>query len=112
MSEELRMSTTENSPDIPTRGPAKPAPYVISGILLAIAIIFPLIVPMYAHADPPLAGLPFFYWYQMMWVPIDAALIGISYWLMTKEDKRRRDVLVRGNGGQTTTAADGGGEVK
>ncbi len=104
------MSTTESSPDIPTRGPARPAPYVISGVLLAIGIIFPLIVPMYASADPHLAGLPFFYWYQMLWVPIDAVLIGICYQLMTREDQRRRDVLQRNvsRPGRAATNDDGG----
>ncbi|HEV7168182.1 MAG TPA: DUF3311 domain-containing protein [Micrococcaceae bacterium] len=104
------MSTTESSPDIPTRGPARPAPYVISGVLLAIAIVLPLIVPMYAHTDPRFIGMPFFYWYQMLWVPIDAGLISICYLLMTREDRRRRDVLKRGvpGTGNTATNDDGG----
>ncbi len=107
------MSTTESSPDIPTRGPARPAPYVISGVLLAIGIIFPLIVPMYASADPHFAGLPFFYWYQMLWVPIDAVLIGICYQLMTREDQRRRDVLTRSAPGRAGLGTnDDGGEGK
>ncbi|MBW4094908.1 MAG: DUF3311 domain-containing protein [Acidobacteria bacterium] len=87
------MQSTESLPDIPTRGPAKPLPYVISGIALAIAIILPLVVPMYASKTPTFAGFPFFYWYQMLWVPICAVLIGISYILMTREDRRRRAVL-------------------
>ncbi|WP_427016273.1 DUF3311 domain-containing protein [Pseudarthrobacter sp. P1] len=80
----------------------------MSGILLAIGIIVPLIVPLYAHADPHLGGMPFFYWYQMLWVPIDAALIGICYLLMTREDRRRREVLKTGTGAQPGTG-DGGG---
>jgi hypothetical protein len=90
LAEEPLMSTTSDLPDIPTRGPARPGPYVLSGVLLAIAIVMPLIVPIYASADPPFAGMPFFYWYQMLWVPIDAALIGICYFVMTREDGRRR----------------------
>ncbi|MGO4384691.1 DUF3311 domain-containing protein [Specibacter sp. RAF43] len=84
------MSISNTTHESPTRGPAKPLPYVISGILLAAAIVLPLSVPLYAHADPHLFGFPFFYWYQMMWVPICAALIGISYKLMITEDNRRR----------------------
>lgn len=106
------MSTTESSPDTPTRGPARPAPYVISGVLLAIAIIFPLIVPMYASANPSFAGLPFFYWYQMLWVPIDATLIGICYQLMTREDRRRREALKRDRPGHGAAANNDGGEGK
>lgn len=86
------MSATNVTHDSPTRGPARPLPYVISGILLLAAIVMPLAVPMYAHADPPLFGFPFFFWYQMLWVPICAILIGICYKLMTAEDRRRRAV--------------------
>lgn len=87
-----------SSPDVPTRGPAKPGPYVISGILLLIAIVVPLFVPGYSFDQPRLAGIPFFYWYQMAWIPVTAALVGISYWLVTKEDRRRREA-VRGQAG-------------
>ena len=91
------MSTTESSPDIPTRGPARPAPYVISAVLLAIAIIVPLIVPLYAKASPSFIGMPFFYWYQMLWVLIDTALLAICYQIIKREDRRRRED-VRGTG--------------
>ncbi len=52
----------------------------------------PLIVPMYARQDPELFGIPFFYWYQMLWVFIDAFLLWIVYMIVTREDKRRRAV--------------------
>jgi hypothetical protein len=87
-----------SSPDVPTRGPAKSGPYVVSGILLLIAIVVPLFVPAYSHDEPRLGGIPFFYWYQMMWIPVTAALVGISYFLVTKEDRRRRE-SVRGVAG-------------
>jgi hypothetical protein len=89
LDEEASMST----PDVPTRGPARPGPYVIAGILLIIAIAVPLFVPAYALDEPRLAGMPFFYWYQMMWIPVTAALVGASYWLVTKEDRRRREAV-------------------
>ncbi len=98
------MSAANITHDSPTRGPAKPLPYIISGVLLAAAIILPILVPLYAKAEPHLFGFPFFYWYQMLWVPICAILIGISYWLMTAEDKRRRHVLKQpGSQGGTGT---------
>ena len=84
-----------SSPDVPTRGPARPGPYVIAGILLLAAGVVPLFVPAYSVAEPRLAGMPFFYWYQMAWIPVTAGLVGISYWLVTKEDRRRRE-SVRG----------------
>jgi hypothetical protein len=87
--EEASVPTT----DLPTRGPAKPAPYVISGVLIAIGIVFPLIVPIYARSGPTLFGIPFFYWYQMLWVLIDAGLLWICFVLMIREDRRRRDAV-------------------
>ena len=87
-----------SSSDVPTRGPARSGPYIITGILLAIAIVIPLYVPAYSFDEPRLAGMPFFYWYQMMWIPITSALVGISYWLISKEDRRRR-ASVRGTSG-------------
>jgi hypothetical protein len=79
--------------DEPTRGPARPAPYVIVGVLLAIGIVVPLLVPVYATAQPPLFGLPFFYWYQMLWVFIDAGLLWICYAILRREDRRRREAV-------------------
>ncbi|GGI00291.1 DUF3311 domain-containing protein [Arthrobacter liuii] len=76
--------------DTAIRGPARPAPYIGAGILLAAAILFPLMPQLYSFDAPRLAGLPFFYWYQLLWVPISAILTGTAYWLVTKEDRRRR----------------------
>jgi Protein of unknown function (DUF3311) len=89
LNEEASMS----SPDVPTRGPARSGPYVVSGILLLIAIVVPLFVPAYSLDEPRLGGMPFFYWYQMMWVPVTAALVGICYRLVSKEDRRRREAV-------------------
>jgi len=53
--------------------------YWISGVLLVVAVVVPLLVPTYAKADPHLWGFPFFYWYQFLWVPITSALIWIVF---------------------------------
>ncbi|QAY58609.1 DUF3311 domain-containing protein [Microbacterium protaetiae] len=78
------------SHETPTRGPARPGPYIIAGILITIAIVMPLLVPMYARWDPTLWNIPFFYWYQMLWVFLAAGLLAIAYLIMRKEDRRRR----------------------
>ncbi|HEY8702622.1 MAG TPA: DUF3311 domain-containing protein [Arthrobacter sp.] len=90
-----------SSPDVPTRGPARPGPYIIAGVLLVVAIVVPLLVPAYSADTPRLGGMPFFYWYQMMWIPVTAGLVGISYWVVGREDRRRREAAqTKGNGGQ------------
>lgn len=77
-------------PDTPTRAPARPGPYIVASVLLAIGIILPLVVPIYARQNPELLGFPFFYWFQILWVFIEAGLLAITYLIVTREDKRRR----------------------
>ncbi|MGY3567182.1 DUF3311 domain-containing protein [Sinomonas sp. RB5] len=93
--------------DTPTRAPARPVPYAVAGVLLAVAIVLPLIPQMYSFDRPRLGGMPFFYWYQLLWVPISAALSGIAYWLVTTEDRRRRTAARAG----TSPAAAGPGST-
>jgi len=81
---------TPLSRDTAIRGPARPAPYIGAGLLLAAAILLPLMPQLYSFDAPRLGGMPFFYWYQLAWVPISAVLTGTAYWLVTKEDRRRR----------------------
>ena len=81
-----------STPDIPTRGPARVAPYVTAGVLIALAIVFPLLVPLYARAEPALWGIPFFYWYQLLWVFIASGLLAIAFVIVRREDRRRRAV--------------------
>ena len=47
-------------------------------ILPAIGLLFP---GFYARATPALFGFPFFYWYQLLWVLIAAAITGMVYLL-------------------------------
>ena len=47
--------------------------------LLLIPYIGLLWVPFYNFHEPVIFGFPFFYWYQLLWVPITAALIWVAY---------------------------------
>lgn len=47
--------------------------------LLVIPYIGLLWVPFYNAREPALFGFPFFYWYQLAWVPLASILIYISY---------------------------------
>ena len=48
-------------------------------LLLLIPFLGLLWVPFYNFRDPYLLGFPFFYWYQLAWVPITALLTWIVY---------------------------------
>jgi hypothetical protein len=48
-------------------------------LLLAVPFIAMLWVSSYNSAEPMVAGIPFFYWYQLLWILIAAALIAFVY---------------------------------
>ena len=52
--------------------------------LLAIPFIAALWVPSYNRIEPALGGVPFFYWYQLAWILIGAAIVFIVYVIETK----------------------------
>ncbi|MEJ0077335.1 MAG: DUF3311 domain-containing protein [Alphaproteobacteria bacterium] len=47
--------------------------------LLTIPFIAVLWVPFYNSVEPTLWSIPLFYWYQLLWVPLCAVVIGIVY---------------------------------
>src|SRR5882757_4300490 len=48
-------------------------------ILLLLPFVGLLWVPFYNFQEPALFGFPFFYWYQLAWVPISSVLIWLVY---------------------------------
>jgi hypothetical protein len=66
----------------PTKSPAIK---VTVTVMLAVAIGGALWVPIYAHVQPKLGAFPFFYWYQLILVPVTAFLCWISYLLLRTE---------------------------
>jgi hypothetical protein len=54
--------------------------------LLLVPFIGVLWVPFYAGAQPEISGIPYFYWYQFLWVIIAAVLTAIVYFATREED--------------------------
>ena len=48
-------------------------------VLLAAPFVALLWVPFYASVAPQILGVPFFYWYQFLWVIISGILTAIVY---------------------------------
>lgn len=48
-------------------------------LLLLLPYLGLLWVSSYNKAEPALWGFPFFYWYQLLWVPITVILLWIVY---------------------------------
>jgi hypothetical protein len=58
--------------------------------LLVLPWIGVLLVPVYNIDQPRLLGLPFFYWYQLLWVLISAALTAVVYFKTKPGNKARK----------------------
>jgi len=57
--------------------PARPVAW--ARLLLLIPFVAVLWVPFYNSADPAWIGIPFFYWYQLLWIILGAVIIAIVY---------------------------------
>ena len=67
-----------------------PVTYVVTAVLLAAALVALLWVPSYAHLTPTLAGIPFFYWYSILWLLINAVLQFTAYQVFVVRPRRLR----------------------
>jgi hypothetical protein len=52
-------------------------------LLQFIGVLWP---PFYNRIEPAWLGLPFFYWYQLLWVILSALITAVIYWA-TVEDR-------------------------
>ncbi|MBQ0865722.1 DUF3311 domain-containing protein [Streptomyces sp. RK75] len=79
---------------MPGRPQMKPAVITPARVVIALCLVAPFVamlwVGSYAKTGPALMGVPFFYWYQMLWVPISAVLTMIAYQLWRRDQRARR----------------------
>ena len=65
-------------------------------IVLAPAVVLPLVVGLYDRSDPELWGFPFYYWFQFMLIPIVSVLTFIAFRISVKAlAKDREDIGLR-----------------
>ncbi|WP_431680414.1 DUF3311 domain-containing protein [Kitasatospora sp. KL5] len=77
---------------VPAVTPAR----VLAGLCLAVPIVATLWVSSYTKAGPGIGGMPFFYWYQLLWVPVSALFTVGAYLLLSRDEKARK--AARGGG--------------
>jgi hypothetical protein len=58
-------------------------------LLLLIPFAALIWVPSYNRIEPELVGVPFFYWYQLAWIIIGAALVLVVYLIEVGMNSRR-----------------------
>jgi hypothetical protein len=57
--------------------PVKHVPW--ARLLLLLPFIATMWVSSYNTVEPMVAGIPFFYWYQLLWILLSAAIIAFVY---------------------------------
>ncbi|MFE9446847.1 DUF3311 domain-containing protein [Streptomyces sp. NPDC006739] len=62
---------------------------VVIGLCLVAPFVAMLWVGSYARTGPTFIGIPFFYWYQMLWVPLSTALTMTAYQLWRRDQRGR-----------------------
>ncbi len=101
------------SSDLDTDRPVMPEPEEPGGravpavtperVLAALALLVPIVamlwVGSYDKLDPEVGGVPFFYWYQLLWVPASAVFTVAAYLLITRDEKARRAARAAGEAG-------------
>ncbi len=57
---------------------------IIAAILILIPLIIYIDLPSYNSVNPELLGVPFFYWYQTLWLALSAIIFAVAaillYW--------------------------------
>jgi hypothetical protein len=48
-------------------------------VLLLLPFVAVLWVPFYNSIEPKAFGVPFFYWWQLLWVVLGTVVVGIVY---------------------------------
>lgn len=74
---------------------ARPPVVTPMRVVIALCLLAPFVamlwVGSYAKVDPTFIGMPFFYWYQMLWVLISTALTMVAYKLWQRDQRARRE---------------------
>ncbi|MFI7110822.1 DUF3311 domain-containing protein [Nonomuraea sp. NPDC050227] len=71
--------------------PTRRARRFAAGICLVLPIVALLWVPWYSYDAPHLAGMRFFFWYQLIWVPGSVVFMAVAYVLRRGADRPPRD---------------------
>jgi len=60
----------------------------MSKALLLLPFAALILVPIYNRVTPAVFGMPFFYWYQLLWIALSALAVGTVY--LVEQSRRAR----------------------
>ena len=69
------------------RNRPNPTIWTLIAVLLAVVLAGTLWVPFYNRTTPALGSFPFFYWYQLLWVPVVALVSWLAYQLSKRAQR-------------------------
>jgi hypothetical protein len=64
--------------------------WALIAVLLAAVLAGTIWVPIYNRTTPALGSFPFFYWYQLLWVPVVALVSWCAYALSRRAQRGTR----------------------
>jgi uncharacterized membrane protein len=62
----------------PRPHPSRAQRVLVYALLLVLAVVG-LWVPLYNRTTPSVLGIPFFYWFQILWIVVGALITGLAY---------------------------------
>ena len=83
------MSDNQQSATGPVVTPAR----IIAAICVVVPFVAVLWVPIFDKDKPELAGFPFFFWWQLLWVAVTAGLMGLAYFVVRREELARKAMV-------------------
>lgn len=81
---------SENGQSI--RGPVVTPARLIAAVCVIVPFVAVLWVPIFDKDKPEVAGFPFFFWWQLLWVAVTAGLMGLAYFVVRREELARKQV--------------------
>lgn len=68
------------------RAQRSPLKSIACAVLILIPVGLALAVPLYQRTDPTLAGIPFFFWFQMLMAVAAASACGTTYLVLFRDE--------------------------
>ncbi|MGV9339182.1 DUF3311 domain-containing protein [Streptomyces sp. NPDC003688] len=63
-------------------------------VVICLCLLAPFVamlwVGSFSKTDPAFIGIPFFYWYQMLWVLVSTSLTMLAYQLWQRDQRARK----------------------
>ena len=72
--------------------------YIVLALLILIPSSVNLVVPIYNKEMPSIFGIPFFYWFQTVWLVVCSGFYLAFAYLMNKEEEENHSTTATGVG--------------